>query len=57
LKIHADRLRAIVPRLDLMLPHEALFLYRNCLAMPKWLHLLRSSSPAEASSLEEIDDI
>jgi len=32
--------------------HEAFFLFKNCLTVPKWLHLLRSSPCFECSDLQ-----
>jgi len=45
-------LQIISQKLLLMSGHEAFFLFKNCLTMPKGLHLLRSSSCFESSDLE-----
>jgi len=42
----------ISQRLLLMSGQEAFFLFKNCLTMPKWLHLLRSSPCFESGDLQ-----
>jgi len=47
-----NRLKSLIietGRLNFLSAHEAFFLHRNCLSIPKWLHLLRSSPSWESS--------
>ena len=55
IQFHKDNLSRVTVRLKLMSTHEALFLYKNCLSMPKWLHLLRSTPCFMSSMLAEMD--
>jgi len=55
LNSHSASLSTMSKRLKLMSSHEAFFLYRNSLSIPKWLHLLRSSPCWETPILANVD--
>jgi len=42
-------------RLQYLSSHEAFFFFKNCLSIPKLLHILRSSPCWDSSSLDSVD--
>jgi len=57
LKAHMAVFEKVGERLLLMTAHESFFLHKRCLAMPRWLHLLRTSHCTKSASFRIIDDV
>jgi len=54
---HIAVFERISERLLFMTSHESFFFYKNCLAMPRWLHFLRTSPCSRLPILQMLDDV